>query len=177
MKHILFLAIGLSIFSPSKSYSTENDKEPIEFYSVWKLADQQNNVNPEYSKLAKDIFKELIEINTTSTYGSTKAAEAMAARLKSAGFSGSDIQVIGQDDQNKNLVFRYHGTGKLKPILFICHLDVVQALRSDWSVDPFTFTEKDGYFYGRGTTDIKNDDASLIANVIRLKNEGFHSKP
>jgi acetylornithine deacetylase/succinyl-diaminopimelate desuccinylase-like protein len=173
MKHLLFLTFTLIISSLSKSYAIEYDKEPLEFYSVWKLSDQQNNVNPEYSKLAKDIFKELIEINTTSSNGSTKAAEAMAARLKSAGFPGSDIQVIGQDDQNKNLVFRYHGTGKLKPILFICHLDVVQALRNDWSVDPFTFSEKDGYFYGRGTTDIKNDDASLIANVIRLKNEGF----
>lgn len=126
-----------------------------------------------YKKLSREIFKELIEINSTSVYGSTKAAEAMAVRLKSAGFQSSDILVIGQDDQHKNLVFRYHGTGKLKPILFICHLDVVEALRSDWSVDPFIFLEKDGYFYGRGTTDVKMDDASLITNMIRLKNEGF----
>ena len=70
-------------------------------------------------------------------------------------------------------MLRYRGQGKLKPVLFICHLDVVEALRSDWSVDPFTFLERDGYYYGRGTTDIKNDDASLIANIIRLKKEGF----
>jgi acetylornithine deacetylase/succinyl-diaminopimelate desuccinylase-like protein len=133
----------------------------------------RTEINSQYQKLAKDIFKELIEINSTSKYGSTKAAEAMAARLKSAGFTDNDIQVIGPDDQHKNLVLRFRGEGKLKPILFICHLDVVEALRQDWSVDPFTFLEKDGYFYGRGTTDIKNDDASLITNVIRLKKEGY----
>ncbi len=124
-------------------------------------------------KMARDIFKELIEINSTSKFGSTRAAEAMAARLKSAGFDDSDIQVIGPDQQHKNLVLRFRGQGKFKPVLFICHLDVVEALPTDWSVDPFTFLERDGYFYGRGTTDIKNDDASLIANVIRLKKEGY----
>ena len=126
-----------------------------------------------YQNLARKIFKELIEINTTSGYGSTIAAEAMAARLRIAGFPESDIQVIGPDSLHKNLVFRIRGNGKLKPVLFICHLDVVAALRKDWSVDPFTFIEKDGYFYGRGTTDVKNDDASLITDAIRLKNEGF----
>jgi acetylornithine deacetylase/succinyl-diaminopimelate desuccinylase-like protein len=131
---------------------------------------QYTSVN---EKFARDIFRELIEINTTSRFGSTKAAEAMAVRLRSAGFQSSDIQVIGPDQQHKNLVFRYHGNGKQKPILFICHLDVVEALSADWSVDPFTFLEKDGFFYGRGTTDIKNEDASLIANIIRLKTEGF----
>ena len=131
---------------------------------------QDNSGN---QKLARDIFKELIEINTSSRFGSTRAAEAMAARLRSAGFPASDIQVLGPDQQHKNLVFRYHGTGKLKPVLFICHLDVVEALREDWSVDPFIFLEKDGYFYGRGTTDVKNDDASLIANILRLKKEGY----
>jgi acetylornithine deacetylase/succinyl-diaminopimelate desuccinylase-like protein len=124
-------------------------------------------------KQARDIFRELIEINTTSRYGSTRAALAMAERLRSAGFPEADIKIIGADDQHKNLVFRYHGQAKFKPVLFICHLDVVEALAQDWSVDPFTFLEKDGYFYGRGTTDVKNDDASLIANVIRLKKEGF----
>jgi acetylornithine deacetylase/succinyl-diaminopimelate desuccinylase-like protein len=133
----------------------------------------QKNETAVYQNLARDIFKELIEINTTFRYGSTKAAEAMATRLRSAGFSDNDIQVIGPDEQHKNLVLRFRGQGKLKPVLFICHLDVVEALRSDWSVDPFTFLERDGYFYGRGTTDIKNDDASLVANIIRLKKEGF----
>jgi acetylornithine deacetylase/succinyl-diaminopimelate desuccinylase-like protein len=126
-----------------------------------------------YKNLAKDIFRELIEINTSITNGSTKAAEAMAARLRSAGFPETDILVIGPDENHKNLVFRFRGKGLLKPVLFICHLDVVEALRQDWTMDPFTFIEKDNYFYGRGTTDIKNEDASLITNVIRLKDEGF----
>jgi acetylornithine deacetylase/succinyl-diaminopimelate desuccinylase-like protein len=142
------------------------------FATAFNISAQENDTTG-YQKLARDIFKELIEINTTFRYGSTKAAEAMATRLRSAGFSDSDIQVIGPDGQHKNLVLRFRGQGKLKPVLFICHLDVVEALRSDWSVDPFTFLERDGYFYGRGTTDIKNDDASLVANIIRLKKEGY----
>jgi acetylornithine deacetylase/succinyl-diaminopimelate desuccinylase-like protein len=144
----------------------------ILFCTVATAASAQS-ITSEYRNLARDIFKELIEINTTSGYGSTKAAEAMAARLISAGFSDTDVQVIGPDQQHKNLVFRFKGEGKIKPLLFICHLDVVEALPQDWSVDPFTFLEKDGYFYGRGTTDVKNDDASLITNVIRLKKEGY----
>jgi len=133
----------------------------------------RNDSNSGHDKLARDIFKELIEINTTSRYGSTKAAEAMAARLKSAGFPVSDIQVIGPDPQHKNLIIRYRGNGKLKPVLFISHLDVVEALQEDWSVNPFTFLEKDGYFYGRGTTDDKCDGVSFVVSLIRLKKEGF----
>jgi acetylornithine deacetylase/succinyl-diaminopimelate desuccinylase-like protein len=139
------------------------------------LAQGSENIKPltEHQKLARDIFKELIEINTSLKAGSTKAAEAMAARLKKAGFAESDIQVVGPQPQHMNLVVRYHGKGKLPPILFIGHLDVVDALRQDWSVDPFTFIESGGYFYGRGTTDMKSDDAVLVANLIRLKQEGF----
>ncbi len=128
---------------------------------------------PAYSKLARDIFKDLIEINTTLNIGSTKAAEAMAQRLRAAGFPANDIRVLGPRPNNRNLVARYRGRGKLRPILFIGHLDVVQARREDWSFDPFTFLETDGYFYGRGTTDMKNEDADLVANFIRLKQEGF----
>src|SRR5664280_2465355 len=142
------------------------------FFAAYKIFAQESDIAIN-QKLARDIFKELIEINSTSKFGSTRAAEAMAARLISAGFDDSDIQVIGPDQQHKNLVLRFRGQGKFNPVLFICHLDVVEALRMDWSVDPFTFLERDGYFYGRGTTDIKNEDASLIANVIRLKKEGY----
>jgi acetylornithine deacetylase/succinyl-diaminopimelate desuccinylase-like protein len=126
-----------------------------------------------HQKLARDIFKELIEINTTMNIGSTKAAEAIAARLKAAGFPEKDIQLAGPRPQNMNLIVRYHGKGTLPPILFIGHLDVVEALRQDWSFDPFTFIEKDGYFYGRGTSDMKCEDADVVANLIRLRNEGF----
>jgi acetylornithine deacetylase/succinyl-diaminopimelate desuccinylase-like protein len=132
-----------------------------------------SDAGSQYQRVARDVFKELIEINTSMNVGSTKAAEAMALRLKAAGFPEGDIQLVGPRPQNMNLVVRYHGTGTLRPILFIGHLDVVEALRKDWSFDPFTFLEKDGYFYGRGTSDMKCEDADIVANLIRLKGEGF----
>jgi acetylornithine deacetylase/succinyl-diaminopimelate desuccinylase-like protein len=126
------------------------------------------------TQLARDIFKELIEIDTTDSRGNTtKAAEAMAARLKAAGFAPEDVQVLGPNPRKGNLVARLRGSGAHKPILLLAHLDVVEARREDWSMDPFKFLERDGYFYGRGTSDIKSGDAILIANLIRLKQEGF----
>ncbi|HKW35499.1 MAG TPA: M20/M25/M40 family metallo-hydrolase [Candidatus Acidoferrum sp.] len=126
------------------------------------------------NQLARDIFKQLIEINSTDSVGNvTTAAEAMAQRLRAAGFSENDFHVAGPNDRKKNLVVRLRGTGKRKPILFIGHLDVVEALRSDWSMDPFEFIEKDGFFYGRGTEDMKEGDAILVTNFIRLKKENF----
>jgi acetylornithine deacetylase/succinyl-diaminopimelate desuccinylase-like protein len=123
---------------------------------------------------AREIFKELIEINTTDSVGdNTKAAEAMAARLKAAGFPAADIQVLGPAPRKGNLVARYRGTGARRPLLLLAHLDVVEAKREDWSFDPFTFLEKDGYFYGRGTSDDKAMAAQFVANVIRLKEERF----
>ena len=129
-----------------------------------------------HQQLARDIFREVIEINTTMNIGSTKAAEAMAARLRAAGFQGSDLQLVGPRPQNMNLVVRYHGKGNLRPILLIAHLDVVEALPQDWSFDPFTFLEKDGFFYGRGTSDMKDEVADIVADFIRLKKEGFVPK-
>jgi acetylornithine deacetylase/succinyl-diaminopimelate desuccinylase-like protein len=126
-----------------------------------------------YENSAREIFQELIEINTTSNFGSTKAVEAMASRLRTAGFPEGDIQIAGPQPLHMNLVVRYRGKGAHPPILFIGHLDVVEALRQDWSFDPFKFLEKDGYFYGRGTTDMKGDDAALVTDLIRLKQEGF----
>jgi acetylornithine deacetylase/succinyl-diaminopimelate desuccinylase-like protein len=124
--------------------------------------------------LAHDIFKQLIEINTTDSVGSTTvAAQAMAKRLLDAGFPAGDLQVLGPNERKGNLVARIHGTGVHRPILFICHTDVVEARREDWSLDPFKFTEKDGYFYGRGTEDIKEGDAILVTTFIRLKREGY----
>jgi acetylornithine deacetylase/succinyl-diaminopimelate desuccinylase-like protein len=123
---------------------------------------------------AREIFKELIEINTTDSVGSTtKAAEAMAARLKAAGFAASDVQVLGPDARKGNLIARYRGSGARRPFLLLAHLDVVEAKRDDWSFDPFVFLEKDGYFYGRGTSDDKAMASHLTANLIRLKQEGF----
>jgi acetylornithine deacetylase/succinyl-diaminopimelate desuccinylase-like protein len=123
---------------------------------------------------AHEIFKQLVEINTTDSIGNvTTAAEAMATRLRDAGFADKDVIVAGPADRKKNLVARIHGTGKRKPILLIGHLDVVEARREDWTTDPFQFVEKDGYFYGRGTEDMKDGDAILITNFIRLKKENF----
>jgi acetylornithine deacetylase/succinyl-diaminopimelate desuccinylase-like protein len=125
-------------------------------------------------QLARDIFKQLIEINTTDSVGNvTTAAEAMAKRLRDTGFAESDIHVAGPNERKKNLVVRLRGSGKRKPVLFIGHLDVVEALRKDWTTDPFEFLEKDGYFYGRGTEDMKEGDAILVTNFIRLKKEGY----
>jgi acetylornithine deacetylase/succinyl-diaminopimelate desuccinylase-like protein len=123
---------------------------------------------------AKEIFKELIEINTTDSVGNvTQAAEAVAARLKAAGFPAADVQVLGPDPRKGNLVARFRGTGGRQPLLLLAHLDVVEAKREDWSFDPFTFLEKDGYFYGRGTSDDKAMASQFVANLIRLKQEGF----
>jgi len=123
---------------------------------------------------ARDIFKQLIEINTTDSVGDvTKAATAMADRLKAGGFSDADIQVIGPNPRKHNLVARYHGSGARKPLLLLAHLDVVEARREDWSVDPFVFLERDGYYYGRGTTDDKAMASALVANLLRLKQEHY----
>ncbi|HUI52547.1 MAG TPA: M20/M25/M40 family metallo-hydrolase [Terriglobales bacterium] len=123
---------------------------------------------------ARAIFQQLIEINTTDSIGSvTKASEAMAQRLLAAGFAEKDVIVAGPNERKKNLVVRYHGSGQKKPILFIGHLDVVEARREDWTTDPFQFVEKDGFFYGRGTQDMKEGDAILVESFLRLKREGF----
>jgi acetylornithine deacetylase/succinyl-diaminopimelate desuccinylase-like protein len=124
--------------------------------------------------LAHEILKQLIEINTTDSVGNvTTAAEAMARRFRAAGFPAADVVVAGPNDRKKNLVVRLHGSGRHRPVLLMGHLDVVEARREDWSTDPFKLIEKDGYFYGRGTLDMKGPDAIVVATLIRLKQEGF----
>ena len=126
------------------------------------------------NQLARAIYKQLIEINTTDSAGNTTAAaEAMAERLKAAGFPESDIQVLGPDPRKGNLVARYRGNNRRKPLLLLAHLDVVEAPREDWSGDPFKLTEKDGYFYGRGTTDDKAMAAVWVTTFIRLRQEDY----
>jgi len=125
---------------------------------------------------ARDIFEQLININTTGSSGSTTAAaKAMADWLLKAGFPPADVQIIGPDSSpNHNLVARYRAaSSRLKPILLLAHIDVVEAKREDWSFDPFTLTEKDGFFYGRGTLDVKDGAAILVATLARLKQEGY----
>jgi acetylornithine deacetylase/succinyl-diaminopimelate desuccinylase-like protein len=124
--------------------------------------------------LAHDIYQQLIEINTTDSVGNvTTAAEAMAKRFRDAGFAPADVFVGGASDRKKNVVVRLHGTGRRKPVLLIGHLDVVEAKREDWSTDPFKLIEKDGYFYGRGTLDMKDGDAVMVSALLRMKQEGF----
>jgi acetylornithine deacetylase/succinyl-diaminopimelate desuccinylase-like protein len=125
-------------------------------------------------QFAHDIYKELIEIDTTTATGDTgRAAEAMAARLKAGGFPDADVHAFAPAPRKGNLVARLHGSGARKPILLVAHLDVVPAKREDWSVDPFQLIEKDGYFYARGSSDDKYMAASFVANLIRYKQEGY----
>jgi acetylornithine deacetylase/succinyl-diaminopimelate desuccinylase-like protein len=125
-------------------------------------------------QLALDIFKELIEINTVTATGDTaRAAEAMASRLRATGFEGSDVQVLTPAPRKGNLVARLRGGCARRPILLLAHLDVVPANPADWSVEPFKLTERDGYFYGRGTSDDKYMAASFVANLIRYRQEGY----
>ncbi|HXB72114.1 MAG TPA: M20/M25/M40 family metallo-hydrolase [Candidatus Acidoferrales bacterium] len=125
-------------------------------------------------QLARDIYKQLIEIRSGYTTGATTpAAEAMAARLRAGGFPESEIFVGGPIPTKANLVVRYRGTGVRKPILLLAHTDVVEAKREDWSMDPYQLIERDGYFYGRGTGDDKAQAAVWIAILIRYQREGF----
>jgi len=133
------------------------------------------SLRPDSEKqLAHDIYKQFIEIQSGFTTGATTpVAEAAAARLRAAGFADADIFVGGANPKKANLVVRYHGTGKQKPILLLAHTDVVEAKREDWSMEPFQLIERDGYFYGRGTGDDKAQAAIWIANLIQYKKEGF----
>jgi acetylornithine deacetylase/succinyl-diaminopimelate desuccinylase-like protein len=128
-------------------------------------------------QLARDIYKELVEINTADSVGNTTtAASAVAKRFRDAGFPAADIFEGGPRADKGNVVIRYHGSGgSRKPLLLLAHLDVVQALKSDWSpdLDPFKFSERDGYYYGRGTSDDKAMASIFIANLLRFKKEGY----
>jgi acetylornithine deacetylase/succinyl-diaminopimelate desuccinylase-like protein len=126
-------------------------------------------------ELSLDVFRNLVATDTTHAKGSTVLAQMISARLRAAGFASEDLVLLAPPDHptKGNLVVRLRGSGKGRPLLFIGHLDVVDARREDWSVDPFELTAKDGFFYGRGTLDMKDDDAALVTNLIRLRAEGF----
>ncbi len=130
--------------------------------------------------LARDIFKQLIEINTTDTAlgNVTTGCAAMQKRFLDAGLAAEDVRLLGPDARKQNLVVRIRAAAPTtqKPVLFLGHMDVVEALRSDWSTDPFQFVEKDGYYYGRGTQDMKDSDAALVATFLRLHKEGYKPK-
>jgi len=126
-------------------------------------------------QLARGILQQLVETNTTESAGSTTAAaEEMAQRFLDAGFPPGDVLVLTPQDPRKgNLVVRLHGSGAHRPVLLIGHLDVVEAVRDNWSTDPFRLIEKDGYFYGRGTQDMKDGDAILVTTLLQFKREGY----
>ena len=118
---------------------------------------------------AREILAEMVGINTSLGRGDvTPLAEKLAARFRAAGMSAENVVVIGPEAKNRNLVVRVRGKGVAKPVLFLSHLDVVDALREDWSLDPFTLTEQDGWLYGRGTADDKGPGATLIAGMLAL---------
>ena len=124
----------------------------------------------------RELYKELVEINTTDSAGScTEAAQALASRLKAAGLPAQDVQVIVPPGAPKkgNLVARYRGTGAKKPIMLLGHLDVVEAKREDWERDPFKLVEENGYFYARGAADDKAMVAVFAANLIRYRKESY----
>lgn len=131
----------------------------------------------EWQPLAREVLAELIAIDTTHAHGAGQAAAAIRTRLLAAGYAESDMVLAGSKPGRENLVVRVHGRssgkGAKAAILFPVHLDVVAAERSDWTVDPFVLTEQDGYFYGRGTTDIKQEAADFVVNLIRWKKEGW----
>src|SRR5215210_1716935 len=150
------LIVGLSICAPLVSLAAQRALTP----------DQRE---------AREILQQLIEINTSYKGGSTsRAARAIAARFLAAGFPASDVRVIGPaGDKDSSVVVRFQGTSTTsKPILLIAHIDVVEALRSDWTLEPYKLTEQDGFFYGRGTSDVKGGAATLAAALLRMKRNG-----
>lgn len=150
------------------------------FLSMPAQAAAQTMSPREYRALARDILAEIVAINTTDTErgDNTEAARALARRLLDAGFPEEDVHVLVPEDAptkgNMVAVYRGRDTGK-EPILLLAHIDVVEALQEDWSPDiaPFEMMERDGYFYGRGVTDDKDEAAIYTANFIRMRREGF----
>jgi len=140
-------------------------------------AQGQASLTP-HQRLAREVYAELVSINSADSVGSvTRAAEAMAKRFRAAGFPAADVQVLvpaGKPTKG-NLVVRYRGrsAGGAKPILLLAHIDVVAARREEWPRDPFTMVEQNGYFLGRGTADDKAMAAIFVANVLRYKQQGW----
>lgn len=129
---------------------------------------------PSDQQLAHDVLKQLVEIDTTTdTVGTERAAKAIEQRVLAAGFDRDDVKVMGPDAKHSNVYIRLRGRSADKPILLMAHLDVVPARPEDWSVPPFTFTERDGYFYGRGVSDDKQGDANIVTNMIRWRRDGL----
>ena len=134
-----------------------------------------NDPPADNQKLAHDIFRDIVEVHSVHDVGTKGVADILAKYLTDGGFPSDDVKIVPETKypHQVNLVVRIHGKGKGKPVMWICHMDVVEAKAEDWTLPPFKFTEKDGYFYGRGTSDMKDEDAAVAASLIRLKKEGF----
>lgn len=126
-------------------------------------------------KIAHDIFRDLVEIRSVHDVGTQGTADVIVKYLKANGFTDAEIHVAPETKypSQVNVVVRIKGKGKGKPVMWICHMDVVDARAQDWTLPPFKFTQKDGYFYGRGTSDMKDEGAAVAASLIRLKKEGY----
>ena len=127
-------------------------------------------------RLARTLLEEMVNIKSTeSGVGSTPVVQVLEKHFRDAGYGGADLFIGGKEPHKQNIVIRLHGTGPGKGVLLLAHLDVVEANKEDWSpeLDPFKFMEKDGYFYGRGTQDVKEGAALLAANMIRWKQAGW----
>lgn len=134
----------------------------------------QRDIPADNEQLLYEIYKELVEYKTTaSEQNNTIAVEGMAAWLQAAGFAAEDIFIGGALPHKGNLVARLRGTGEQEPIIMMAHIDVVEANRDDWNMDPFTLNEDDDYYYGRGTLDDKAMSAIFLANLIRYKRDGI----
>ena len=138
-------------------------------------APQSNDPPADNQKLAHDIFRDIVEVHSVHDVGTKGVADILAKYLIDGGIPSDDVKIVPETKypHQVNLVVRIHGKGKGKPVMWICHMDVVEAKAEDWTLPPFKFTEKDGYFYGRGTSDMKDEDAAVAASLIRLKKEGF----
>jgi acetylornithine deacetylase/succinyl-diaminopimelate desuccinylase-like protein len=129
----------------------------------------------ENQKLAHDILRDIVAVHSVHAAGTRGVADILVRYLKAGGFSGSEIHELADPKypQQMNVVVRLKGKGKGKPVMWICHMDVVEAKASDWSKPPFKLTEEGNYFYGRGTSDMKDEDAAMAASLIRLRKEGY----
>ena len=136
-------------------------------------------LEPAWQAKTRALFKQAIEIPTVHNRGQVpKLANLFAQQLEAGGFPASDIKIMPYEalpgDNTAALIFRWHSDhATKKPILLLGHMDVVEAKRSDWKYDPFEFREEDGYFLGRGTSDMKNGDVAMIEAILKLKSEGF----
>ncbi|HEX3945528.1 MAG TPA: M20/M25/M40 family metallo-hydrolase, partial [Rhizomicrobium sp.] len=126
-------------------------------------------------KLAHDIFRDIVEVRSVHDVGTKGVADILIRYLKANGFSDSEINVVPETKYPRqvNVVVRLKGKGKGKPVMWMGHMDVVDARPEDWTLPPFKFTERDGYFYGRGTSDMKDEDAAIAASLIRLRKEHY----